>query len=125
MPVFDWTRTSLEMHLPDGSTTLAFDARAIDEIDLSNGIELRLNASYRPDELKALLQEYEALDESGLWANLEYFLRRSFRLQSAAAFAWRFALTIRRARSSGFRESSRTAMTSSGVLRSSTTPRMG
>jgi len=76
MPVFDWTRTSLEMRLPDGSTTLAFDARAIDELDVSNGIELPgWNASYRADELKALLLEYEALDESGLWANLEYFLR--------------------------------------------------
>lgn len=76
MPVFDWTRTSLEMRLPDGSTTLAFDARAIDELDVSNGIELPgWNASYRADELKALLLEYEVLDESGLWANLEYFLR--------------------------------------------------
>jgi mannonate dehydratase len=76
MPVFDWTRTSLEMRLPDGSTTLAFDARAIDEIDVSNGIELPgWDASYRPDELKALLHEYESLDEAGLWANLEYFLR--------------------------------------------------
>jgi mannonate dehydratase len=76
MPVFDWTRTSLEMRLPDGSTTLAFDARALDELDVSNGIDLPgWNASYRADELKALLLEYEVLDESGLWANLEYFLR--------------------------------------------------
>jgi mannonate dehydratase len=76
MPVFDWTRTSLEMRLPDGSTTLAFDARAIGQIDLSNGIQLPgWDTSYRPDELKALLREYETLDESGLWANLETFLR--------------------------------------------------
>lgn len=76
MPVFDWTRTSLEMRLPDGSTTLAFDAQAIERLDLSNGIELPgWNTSYRPDELKALLREYEALDESGLWANLAYFLQ--------------------------------------------------
>jgi mannonate dehydratase len=76
MPVFDWTRTSLEMRLPDGSTTLAFDADAIEALDLSKGIALPgWDTSYRPDELKALLREYEALDESGLWANLEYFLR--------------------------------------------------
>ncbi|KAF7962173.1 mannonate dehydratase [Cupriavidus sp. UYMU48A] len=76
MPVFDWTRTSLEMRLPDGSTTLAFEARAIDRIDPDNGIQLPgWDTSYRPAELKALLREYETLDESGLWANLETFLR--------------------------------------------------
>ncbi|PMS34883.1 D-mannonate dehydratase [Trinickia symbiotica] len=76
MPVFDWTRTSLEMRLPDGSTTLAFDADAIEALDVSKGIALPgWDTSYRPDELKALLHEYETLDESELWANLEYFLR--------------------------------------------------
>jgi mannonate dehydratase len=76
MPVFDWTRTSLDMRLPDGSTTLAFDTQAIPQIDAENGVRLPgWDASYRPDELKALLQEYKALDESGLWVNLEYFLR--------------------------------------------------
>jgi mannonate dehydratase len=76
MPVFDWTRTSLDMRLPDGSTTLAFDARQIDALDIGQGIALPgWDTSYRPDELKALLAEYAALDESGLWANLAYFLR--------------------------------------------------
>ncbi|NRO98413.1 mannonate dehydratase [Paraburkholderia sp. NMBU_R16] len=76
MPVFDWTRTSLDMRLPDGSTTLAFDTRQIDALDIGRGIALPgWDTSYRPDELKALLAEYAALDESGLWANLAYFLR--------------------------------------------------
>src|SRR5690348_2347975 len=76
MPVFDWTRTSLDMRLPDGSTTLAFDARQVDALDIGQGIALPgWDTSYRPDELKALLAEYAALDESGLWANLAYFLR--------------------------------------------------
>ncbi|WP_336602823.1 mannonate dehydratase [Paraburkholderia bengalensis] len=76
MPVFDWTRTSLEMPLPDGSTTLAFDTQAIRELDVSQGIQLPgWDASYRPEQLKALLRDYEALDEAGLWANLDYFLR--------------------------------------------------
>lgn len=77
MPVFDWTRTTLEMRLPDGSTTLGFDTATVDKIDLSQGIALPgWDASYRADELKALLAEYEAVDESALWANLEYFLKR-------------------------------------------------
>ncbi|MGA9917359.1 MAG: mannonate dehydratase, partial [Paraburkholderia sp.] len=76
MPVFDWTRTSLEMHLPDGSTTLAFDTQAIRELDVSQGIQLPgWDASYRPEQLKVLLRDYEALDEAGLWASLDYFLR--------------------------------------------------
>jgi len=76
MPVFDWTRTSLDMRLPDGSTTLAFDTREIEALDIEHGIALPgWDASYRPDELKALLAQYAALDESGLWANLAYFLR--------------------------------------------------
>jgi mannonate dehydratase len=85
MPVFDWTRTSLEMRLPDGSTTLAFDAQAVDRLDLSDGIQLPgWDSSYRPAELKALLREYETLDESGLWANLEYFLRGVIPVAKAA-----------------------------------------
>ncbi len=76
MPVFDWTRTSLEMRLPDGSTTLAFDTREIEALDIEHGIALPgWDASYRPDELKALLAQYATIDESGLWANLAYFLR--------------------------------------------------
>jgi mannonate dehydratase len=40
MPVFDWTRTSLEKKLPDGSTALAFEVDVIDKIDLRKGINL-------------------------------------------------------------------------------------
>lgn len=77
MPVFDWTRTSLEMRLPDGSTTLSFEVETVDRIDVSQGISLPgWDASYRPEELRALLAEYEAVDEEALWGNLEYFLKK-------------------------------------------------
>jgi len=77
MPVFDWTRTSLEMPLPDGSTTLSFEVETVEKIDVSQGISLPgWDASYRPEELRALLAEYESVDEEALWANLEYFLKR-------------------------------------------------
>ena len=77
MPVFEWTRTTLGMVLPDGSTTLAFDTNAISKIDPYAGIALPgWDASYTLSQLPALLREYEALDEERLWANLAYFLER-------------------------------------------------
>ncbi len=77
MPVFDWTRTTLEMRLPDGSTTLAFDMETINKIDPSAGIHLPgWDASYKPEELKTLLAEYSKVGEEELWANLEYFLKK-------------------------------------------------
>lgn len=77
MPVFDWTRTDLEMRLPDGSTTLAFDTAAVESIDVSQGISLPgWDSSYRPEELRRLLAEYASVDEEALWRNLEHFLKR-------------------------------------------------
>jgi mannonate dehydratase len=76
MPVFDWTRTTLEKTLPDGSTTLGFDVDVVDKIDLSKGIDLPgWDASYKPAELRALLAEYANVSEETLWANLTYFLK--------------------------------------------------
>jgi len=76
MPVFDWTRTDTAMELPDGSTTLSFDAKAVAKIDLEQGISLPgWDASYKPAELKALLAEYKDVSEEVLWGNLEYFLK--------------------------------------------------
>lgn len=78
MPVFDWTRTTLEMELPDGSKTLGFDAATVNRIDPSEGIQLPgWDASYKPDEIKALLAEYAQIDEEKLWSHLEYFLHRA------------------------------------------------
>lgn len=77
MPVFDWTRTTLEMELPDGSKTLGFDVATVNRIDPSEGIQLPgWDASYKPEELKALLAEYAQIDEEKLWSHLEYFLHR-------------------------------------------------
>ena len=76
MPVFDWTRTDLAMELEDGSTALAYDADAIERIDLSRGTgDLPGWATaYDRDELKRLLHAYESVDEAKLWDNLAWFL---------------------------------------------------
>ena len=85
MPVFDWTRTEMAMKLPDGSTTLAFDAAAVAGIDPTQGIALPgWDTSYRPEQLKQLLAEYQAVDEEALWRNLEYFLQRIVPVAEAA-----------------------------------------
>jgi mannonate dehydratase len=78
MPIFDWTRTSLDMLLPDGSTTLAFSDGELSRIDLSRGAaELPGWAtSYTPARLGALLTAYRELDSEKLWENLSYFLER-------------------------------------------------
>jgi mannonate dehydratase len=76
MPVFDWTRTTLDKKLPDGSSCLAFSTKEVEEIDISKGISLPgWDSSYKADELKALLAEYSKIDEEKLWEHLSYFLK--------------------------------------------------
>jgi mannonate dehydratase len=76
MPVFDWTRTEMAKELPDGSFTLAFDAKAVAKIDPKKGIALPgWDSSYKPEQLESLLTEYEVVNEEALWSNLEYFLK--------------------------------------------------
>ncbi len=78
MPVFDWTRTQLDKEAPDGSTSLVMywdQMRGldplVDDIDLPGW-----DASYTKDEVKALFRKYAEVGEDGLWANLEYFLKK-------------------------------------------------
>jgi mannonate dehydratase len=76
MPIFDWTRTDLAMPMPDGSTALAYDERALSRIDLSKGTGDLPGwaAAYDAKTLAALLDAYKAVDAERLWENLAYFL---------------------------------------------------
>jgi mannonate dehydratase len=78
MPLFDWMRTDLEMRLDDGSTTVAYDHRVVESMDLSLGLP-RLTAwatGYDGPTLAGLLSTYRAMDDETLWENLAYFLER-------------------------------------------------
>jgi mannonate dehydratase len=76
MPVFDWMRTELDHRLEDGSTALIFDEEQVKRMDPLSG-ELSLpgwDESYTKEELKGLMDAYQAVDEEKLWENLTYFI---------------------------------------------------
>ena len=78
MPVFDWTRSNLDYKLEDGSTALVYYKSEIEKMDPRNG-DLNLpgwDASYKKDELNAVLEKYKSVSEEDLWNNLKYFLEQ-------------------------------------------------
>jgi mannonate dehydratase len=74
MPVFDWTRTSLDKELSDGSYALAYDKKEITTIDPTKLVLPGWDASYQPEEIKELIEAYQEIKEEGLWNNLSYFI---------------------------------------------------
>ncbi|SKC86420.1 mannonate dehydratase [Maledivibacter halophilus] len=77
MPVFDWTRSSLEYELKDGSNALIYDEKTVEKMNpLSGDLELPgWDTSYKEGELEDLLKKYQSITEEKLWENLEYFLK--------------------------------------------------
>jgi mannonate dehydratase len=77
MPVFDWTRSSLDKTLPDGSKTLVYEKDVVTKMDPLSG-KLSLpgwDESYKADELKQIFEHYKNVNEEKLWDNLTYFLQ--------------------------------------------------
>ncbi len=86
MPVFDWTRTSLDRLLPDGSNTMSYDQDIINKItdpqkfadEIQNQTGEFEMAGWEPErmtELKRLFKAYEAVSHEQLKENLKYFLQ--------------------------------------------------
>ncbi|NOH17176.1 mannonate dehydratase [Clostridium cochlearium] len=78
MPVFDWTRSSIDYKLKDNSTALVYYDDVVNKMNPLNG-DLKLpgwDVSYKDDELKKLLSQYQDVTEEDLWSNLEYFLKK-------------------------------------------------
>lgn len=76
MPVFDWTRTDLELELEDGSTALLYDHDFIKEIDpVTTNLNLPgWDESYTKEDMAALIEKYRQMTDEDLWDNLTYFL---------------------------------------------------
>ncbi|MGL4367670.1 MAG: mannonate dehydratase [Brevinemataceae bacterium] len=76
MPVFDWTRTSLDTPFPDGSNALTYKHKDILAMDpTSPNLTLPAWVKYSHQELINLLEDYKSVDTEKLWSNLEYFLK--------------------------------------------------
>lgn len=74
MPVFDWTRTSIDHLLEDGSSTLVYYKNEIEKLDPTKLSLPGWDSSYSVDEVTQLINDYKKLGEEGLWNNLSYFI---------------------------------------------------
>lgn len=74
MPVFDWTRSNLNWKNKDGSTSLVYHVGDVAQMDPRKLTLPGWDASYTPDEMAGLIEEYKQLGEEGLWKNLEHFI---------------------------------------------------
>jgi len=77
MPVFDWTRTTVEYPLKDHSKTLAYFKKDLENINVyDDDVSLPgWDTSYKKEDLRHIFEQYSHIDEESLWSNLTYFLR--------------------------------------------------
>ena len=74
MPVFDWTRSSIDHLLEDGSQAQVYYKNEVDKLDPTKLTLPGWDASYSPEEVTELIEAYQQLGEEGLWKNLQYFI---------------------------------------------------
>ncbi|WFA07207.1 mannonate dehydratase [Bacillus sp. HSf4] len=77
MPVFDWTRSSLDYPLEDGSTALIYEDEKVKQMNpLNGGLKLPgWDTSYADGQLRSLFQQYQRVTEEDLWKNLSHFIQ--------------------------------------------------
>ncbi|WP_084266113.1 mannonate dehydratase [[Mycoplasma] testudinis] len=74
MPVFDWLRTNLDYKLKDESSALAYFDKDFKKLDPTKLALPGWDASYKPTEIKELIDAYKKQGEKGLWESAKYFL---------------------------------------------------
>ena len=75
MPVFDWIRTNLSYKNDDGSYSLSYSDEEFRKLDPKNLHLPGWDESYTPEDLGALLREYQGMSHERLRENLIYFLK--------------------------------------------------
>lgn len=78
MPVFDWTRTTLDHRFADGSLALGFDYAKLAEFqkDTSKALALPGWAEvYSQEDLNQLMASFRKIGVDEMWDNLAYFLK--------------------------------------------------
>lgn len=75
MPVFDWLRTNLDFKLPDNSSALAYFDAEFRKLDPTKLALPGWDSSYKPEEIKELIDAYKARGHDGLWEAIEHFLK--------------------------------------------------
>lgn len=75
MPVFDWTRSSIDHVLEDGSQALVYYQDEVSQLDPTKLTLPGWDASYTPQEVGELIAAYQQIGEEGLWENLAYFIQ--------------------------------------------------
>ncbi len=74
MPVFDWTRSQLNHKNADGSESLVYYKEDVSKMDPTKLTLPGWDSSYKPEEVKELIEAYKKIGEEGLWNNLKLFL---------------------------------------------------
>ena len=75
MPVFDWLRTDLHKKAADGSTSLSYKHEQLMSLDVNDLHLPGWDESYKPEQLKGLLDSYKGITHEKLFENLVYFLK--------------------------------------------------
>ena len=83
MPVFDWTRSSIDHQLADGSYALVYYKEEVDQLDPTKLSLPGWDASYSVEEVSELIEAYKIQGEEGLWENLQYFIEEILPVASA------------------------------------------
>lgn len=76
MPVFDWTRSSVDHLLEDGSHALVYYKNEVDQLDPTKLSLPGWDSSYSVEEVTELIEAYKEIGEEGLWNNLQYFIEQ-------------------------------------------------